>query len=217
LIEHHFPEGESRKRITTTAGLPTEPDWLYEPSKVAVYLDGMSRTLHGDPKTAKLDQLIRQMLELDGYTVIVVQSRDLNDPQAVRQHLKNIAQAIGRTDLPLPPLPPGDAAPLEPAASEMDASSLEVDQLLTYCDEQCRPLLKAWALKSKSLPTLGFELADGDGTVAAQAELAWPAKKVAVVLPDQLDDASAFNGQGWTVLAPIDLDDPERVAKLLGE
>ncbi len=49
----------------------------------------MSRTLHGDPKTAKLDQLIRQMLELDGYTVIVVQSRDLNDPQAVRHHLKN--------------------------------------------------------------------------------------------------------------------------------
>ena len=39
------------------------------------------------------------MLELDGYTVIVVQSRDLDDPQAVRQHLKNIAQAMGRSDL----------------------------------------------------------------------------------------------------------------------
>jgi len=39
------------------------------------------------------------MLELDGYTVIVVQSRDLDDPQAVRQHLKCIAQAMGREDL----------------------------------------------------------------------------------------------------------------------
>jgi len=39
------------------------------------------------------------MLELDGYKVIVVQSRDLNDPQAVRQHLKNIAEAMGRGDL----------------------------------------------------------------------------------------------------------------------
>ena len=38
-------------------------------------------------------------MELDGYTVIVVQTRDLNDPQAVRQHLRNIAQAIGRDDL----------------------------------------------------------------------------------------------------------------------
>ena len=31
--------------------------------------------------------------------VIVVQSRDLNDPQAVRLHLRNIAQAMGRGDL----------------------------------------------------------------------------------------------------------------------
>jgi hypothetical protein len=36
---------------------------------------------------------------LDYYTVIVVQSRDLDDPQAVRQHLRSIAQAMGRTDL----------------------------------------------------------------------------------------------------------------------
>ena len=33
------------------------------------------------------------------YKVIVVQSRDLNDPQAVRLHLRNIAQAMGRGDL----------------------------------------------------------------------------------------------------------------------
>ena len=99
LLEHHFPEGQCRKRVITTAGLPTEPDWLYEPSKTAVYLDGMSRGLHGDPKTAQRDQIIRGALELDGYTVIVIQRRDLTDPEAMRQHLRNIAQAIGRIDL----------------------------------------------------------------------------------------------------------------------
>ena len=83
----------------TTAGMHSEPDWLHEETRVAVYLDGMSRGLHGDPKTAQRDQLIRGMLELDGYSVIVVQSRDLDDPQAVRLHLKNIAQAIGLNDL----------------------------------------------------------------------------------------------------------------------
>ena len=57
------------------------------------------RSLHGDPKTAQRDQLIRGMLELDGYSVIVVRSRDLDDPQAVRLHLKNIARAIGLNDL----------------------------------------------------------------------------------------------------------------------
>jgi len=99
LRDHHFPEGHCRRRITTSLGIATTPDWLYEPSKVAVYVDGMSRGLHGDLNTAKKDNIIRQAIEVDGYTVIVVQSRDLNDPEAVRQHLRNIARAIGRDDL----------------------------------------------------------------------------------------------------------------------
>ncbi|MBV8558450.1 MAG: DUF1998 domain-containing protein, partial [Planctomycetaceae bacterium] len=99
LQDYIFPLGVCRRRIVTTAGLPTEPDWLHEETKVAVYLDGMSRGLHGDPKTAQRDQLIRGLLELDGYSVIVVQTRDLDDRQAVRHHLKNIAQAMGRSDL----------------------------------------------------------------------------------------------------------------------
>lgn len=96
---YHFPAGECRKRITTSIGIPTKLDWLHEPTKVAIYLDGMSRALHGDRNKARKDQLIRQAIELDGYTVIVVQKRDLDDPQAVRLHLRNIARAMGRTDL----------------------------------------------------------------------------------------------------------------------
>jgi hypothetical protein len=99
LRDHHFPAGECRKRITTSLGIPTEPDWLHEPTKVAIYLDGMSRGLHGDPNVARKDQIIRQALEVDDYKVIVVQKRDLDDPQAVRQHLRSIAQAMGRNDL----------------------------------------------------------------------------------------------------------------------
>lgn len=99
LLDHHFPAGKCRETIRTSVRLSTAPDWIHEPSKVAVYLDGMSRSLHGDPQTVQRDQLIRQMLELDGYKVIVVQSRDLDDPEAMRQHLRNIAQAMGRQDL----------------------------------------------------------------------------------------------------------------------
>ena len=99
LHDHHFPPGKCREAVRTSAGLTTWPDWLYEDSKAAVYLDGMSRHLHGDPATAQRDQLIRQMLELDGYRVLVIQSRDLNDPEAMRQHLRNIAAAIGRPEI----------------------------------------------------------------------------------------------------------------------
>jgi len=80
LEDHNFPAGQLRHRIDTSVGLATVPDWFHEQSKVAVYLDGMSRGLHGDPKTAQMDQYIRGMLEVLGYKVIVVQSRDLDDP-----------------------------------------------------------------------------------------------------------------------------------------
>jgi hypothetical protein len=99
LHDHHFPEGKFRERVVVNGMLTTEPDWLHEDTKVAVYLDGMSRGLHGAPQTAQMDQLIRSMLELANYKVIVIQSRDLDDPQAVREHLKNIAKALGREDL----------------------------------------------------------------------------------------------------------------------
>ena len=104
LAEHHFPVGKCRQPVQTSVGLTTTPDWLYVDStnpdiKVAVYQDGMSRNLHGDPKQAQKDQVIRQALELEGYKIIVVQSRDLDDPEAVRRHLKEIAEAIGRSEL----------------------------------------------------------------------------------------------------------------------
>ena len=99
LKEHHFPEGKCREQIKTTLGISTTPDWLHLPTKVAVYLDGMSRGLHGDPKVAQKDRILRDAIEFDGYKVIVVQSRELNDPQAVRLHLRNIAQAMGQGDL----------------------------------------------------------------------------------------------------------------------
>jgi len=99
LAEHHFPLGQARQRIEIEDGLATVPDWFHPESKVAVYLDGMSRSVHGDPKRAQLDKVIREMLEQAGYQVIVIQSRDLDDPEVVRQHLCNIAEAMGREDL----------------------------------------------------------------------------------------------------------------------
>src|SRR4051794_1818842 len=211
LREHHFPEGECRKSITTTAGMPTSPDWLYEPTKVAVYLDGMSRGLHGDPKTAQRDQLIRGMLELDGYTVVVVQSRDLNDPQAVRQHLRNLAQAIGRMDLAeavdsRPAESSGSTTfhdrddtgrtPPDPATAERRR---EADEALRYCDERCRRLVQACVDRDLPLPLVGFELPGDDGRVCAEAELAWEGPKLAVLLPERSDNREEFRRQGWTV------------------
>ena len=161
-----------------------------------MYLDGMSRALHGDPKTAQRDQLIRGMLELDGYTVIVVQSRDLNDPQAVRQHLRNIAQAIGRTDLPI--------FKEETTATEVISPTSVLDELLEYCDERCRNLVRSCDEQGKPLPEVGYELQDEHGRVCAEAELAWPVKKLAVLLPEQSEASADFAAQGWKVFSTED-------------
>ncbi len=104
LMDHHFPPGKCRERILISDNMYETPDWVFLDEtnldiKVAVYLDGMSRNLHGDPKTMKKDNLRRQLMELEGYKVIIVQSRDLSDPEAMRLHLTKIAQAIGREDL----------------------------------------------------------------------------------------------------------------------
>jgi len=134
-------------------------------------------------------------LEADDYKVVVVQSRDLADPEAVRQHLKNIAEAIGRADLPVfsGPAPAADIPP--PDGSELD-------ELLDLCDERCRGLLQACGKGDKPLPVVGYELRDDTGRVTPhQAELAWESAGVAVVLPENPDAAAAFRDQGWTVFS----------------
>src|SRR5262249_45801357 len=134
----------------------------------------------------------------DGYTVIVVQSRDLNDPQAVRQHLRNVAQAIGRTDLPVL----NDDAAVAPAGATGEApSTSELEELVRYCDERCRDVLRACADQGGPLPEVGYALQDEQGRVCAEAELAWPLKQFALLLPEQAEAEAEFVGQGWTVFS----------------
>ena len=188
----------------------------------------MSRGLHGDPKTARRDQLIRGMLELDGYTVVVVQSRDLDDPQAVRQHLKNLAQAIGRADLAEavesgPVRPSGattyhdeDATGRIPPEPVLAGRRSEAEEALEFCDERCRRLVRACIDHDRPLPVVGYELQDDDGRVCADAELAWEDRRLAVLLPDRPEGAGAFREQGWTVFLAPELTE-EQLLDLLPE
>ena len=47
------------------------------------------------------------------------------------------------------------------------------------------------------MPEAGFELAGDRSAVLAEAELAWPAHGIAVLLPDQEAHAAAFAAAGW--------------------
>lgn len=64
-----------------------------------------------------------------------------------------------------------------------------------------RPLLTALSARGLPAPEVGLELADDRGVVLAEAELAWPAAKAAVLLAEGEADAAAFAAAGWRVLA----------------
>jgi len=80
-------------------GSHTVPDVYFECETeafdgVCVYLDGLSKGLHGNPGTAARDQLLRATLEAGGYKVIVIPASELADHRAMVNHFVAIARAI---------------------------------------------------------------------------------------------------------------------------
>lgn len=70
---------------------------------------------------------------------------------------------------------------------------------MRYCDERCQDVLRACADQGGPLPEVGYELQDEQGRVCAEAELAWPSKQVALLLPEQAEAEAEFVTQGWKV------------------
>lgn len=102
-------------------------------------------------------------------------------------------------------------------AKTVKTALTKTDELVDYCDERCQPFVRSWADRKLPLPVVGFELLDGGGRVCAQAELAWPTKKVAAVLPEGADARPDFEKRGWTVVDATDLANREkRLRALLG-
>jgi hypothetical protein len=77
----------------------TVPDFFYEPRNDAyeglcVFLDGMSRHLHGNSATRDKDRGVREELRNRGYEVVEIQFGQLNDPDAMRQHFFRIGRFL---------------------------------------------------------------------------------------------------------------------------
>lgn len=71
--------------------------------------------------------------------------------------------------------------------------------LLSVTDRELHPFLRHLATHGTDLPEPGYELAGTQGEVIATAELAWPDKKKACLRPGEMEQASEFTKQGWTV------------------
>lgn len=97
-----------------------------------------------------------------------------------------------RTDVAASPLHP---KPVSPAHAEE----------LEYFDERSRDFVQFWAEKGLPFPEAGYELKDESGRICAQAELAWPERKVAALLPEDFAHQHAFESRGWHIFDAVDL------------
>jgi len=101
-----FEEGIRGQQIILDRAIgTTTPDVIYrgpdheENEGVCIYLDGLSRHLHGHPATAERDRLIRDWLRNHGYEVIEIAVSDLHDQGAMTRHFCRLAGYLGAKDL----------------------------------------------------------------------------------------------------------------------
>lgn len=77
----------------------TTPDVAWVDQQVAVYLDGLSKDIHGNAARARSDELLRDALEELGWKVITIAASHLDDPELLRAGLRRLARALRRTDV----------------------------------------------------------------------------------------------------------------------
>ena len=106
LLAAGFAEGVRGERIRLGRALgATTPDVIYrgedhEPDEgVCIYLDGLSRHLHGNPETAERDREIRAWLRGQGYEVVEIAAVELDDEDAMVRHFRRLAGYLGMREL----------------------------------------------------------------------------------------------------------------------
>ncbi len=101
IVQAGLPQFEHQRSIEL--GKPfgaTVPDLFYEDAvsevQLALYLDGLSKGIHGNKNRHQMDRMIRERLEEEGIDVIEIASSDLDDPEAMKRHLKRISAKLRR-------------------------------------------------------------------------------------------------------------------------
>ena len=77
---------------------------------------------------------------------------------------------------------------------------MDGEEAINLAAPELQPAMKHWSELGLPIPEVGFELDGPGGRVIAEAELAWPGQKVAVLLPEQEPCKRQFEKAGWRVL-----------------
>ena len=106
LLAAGFPEGVRDEQLHLDPALgTTTPDVIYRADYhdadegIAVYLDGLSEHIHGNPGTQQKDREIRDWLRGHGWEVIEIPYSELADPDAMEQHFRRLAGYLNKPDI----------------------------------------------------------------------------------------------------------------------
>jgi hypothetical protein len=99
LVEAGLPAPEAQRRIDLRGGGHTIPDFFYQGADgdepgIAIYLDGMSGHIHGNPQQAERDRFLREQLRAQDYEVVEVRSFELDDRAAMITAVARIARYL---------------------------------------------------------------------------------------------------------------------------
>ena len=81
--------------IDLVGGGHTLADWAYPDKNVLVYIDGMSKKLHGNPEQRKKDLLLRAKLRMMNFHVVVFTAEELGDSEALALKFEELAVYLG--------------------------------------------------------------------------------------------------------------------------
>ena len=95
LVERGFPPPDSDQyRINLGGSSYTVADFAYTDFKVAIYIDGLSRNLHGDPGNKVKDRRLRAVLVEKGWKPLVISAQGLKDTEQFNAFLEEIRKAL---------------------------------------------------------------------------------------------------------------------------
>ena len=124
-------------------------------------------------------------------------SHDLWVPESSRIELHAPEESGESEDNSAPPTEQGPLALHEgPIDAKFAESWMEAMELV---DPHLRGLVRSLFLRRMPTPVVGYELVRGTGAVLAESKLAWPDRKIAVLLAEHREWIAPFEKTGWRV------------------
>lgn len=101
LLKVGFPPFDAQETISIPGRIKsTTPDLARIDDvtgvKIAIYLDGLSKGIHGNEERQRVDNLIRTVLRNEGWHVEEISASSLDDPEIMKYHLKSLGHALKR-------------------------------------------------------------------------------------------------------------------------